>query len=147
MKKAKLGFMFIAIILILVDQLTKFLVMRNLSLSQSVPVIKNILHITLIKNTGAAFGIFRNTNTVLIWVTVIVIGFILFYFDKIADSKLSSVFTAFILSGAVGNLIDRIRLGYVVDFIDFGFWPAFNVADSAIVVGVIGLVVFCSRKS
>jgi len=142
----KINIIFIVVILVIIDQLTKFLVTKNLVLSKSIPIISNILHLTYIKNTGAAFGIFQNMNSILIWVTFIVIGSILFYFDKIADSKLSSVFTAFILSGAIGNLIDRIRLGYVVDFIDFGFWPAFNIADSAITIGVIGLILVSFRK-
>ena len=70
------------------------------------------------------------------------IGLILFYYDKLPKKKYVVVSTALIFSGAIGNLIDRIFLGYVVDFIDIGLWPAFNVADSAITIGAIGIIYY-----
>tara|TARA_Y100000310_G_scaffold232222_1_gene234970 strand:+ start:224 stop:658 length:435 start_codon:yes stop_codon:yes gene_type:complete len=128
----------IAGIIVLVDQLTKLLALNNLG---SVPIIKNVLHLTLVKNTGAVFGMMHGQNVILIWISLIVVGFILFYLEDLCESKAGMVMTALVIGGAVGNLIDRIRVGYVIDFIDFRIWPVFNVADSAIMVGVIGLVI------
>tara|TARA_Y100000310_G_scaffold236576_1_gene239775 strand:+ start:13109 stop:13543 length:435 start_codon:yes stop_codon:yes gene_type:complete len=128
----------IAGIVVLVDQLTKLLALNNLG---SIPVIKDVLHLTLVKNTGAVFGMMHGQNTILIWVSLIVVGFILFYLEDLTESKAGLIMTALVIGGAVGNLIDRIRVGYVIDFIDFRVWPVFNVADSAIMIGVIGLVI------
>jgi signal peptidase II len=113
----------------------------------SVPVIKNVLHLTLVKNTGAVFGMMHGQNVILIWVSLIVIGFILFYLEDLTESKAGLVMTALVIGGAVGNLVDRIRVGYVIDFIDFRVWPVFNVADSAIMIGVIGLVLLSLKKN
>ncbi|MDP7141405.1 MAG: signal peptidase II [Candidatus Woesearchaeota archaeon] len=133
----------IAGIIVLVDQLTKLLVVGI----DSVPVIKNVLHLTLVKNTGAVFGMMHGQNVILIWVSLIVIGFILFYLEDLTESKAGLVMTALVIGGAVGNLVDRIRVGYVIDFIDFRVWPVFNVADSAIMIGVIGLVLLSLKKN
>ena len=133
----------IAGIIVLVDQLTKLLALNNLG---SVPIIKNVLHLTLVKNTGAVFGMMHGQNTILIWVSLIVVGFILFYLEDLTESKAGLIMTALVIGGAVGNLIDRIRVGYVIDFIDFRVWPVFNVADSAIMIGVIGLVILSFWK-
>lgn len=115
--------------------------MQRFELSESLPLLKNVLHITYIHNTGAGFGILQEQSMVLIWLSIAVIGFILFFYDKLKN-KAESVFVALILGGTLGNLIDRLRLGFVVDFIDFRIWPAFNVADSALTFGVIGLLVY-----
>jgi len=139
MKKVLLA----SLILVLADQLTKLLATKSLG-SGSIPVIGDILRLTYVKNTGAVFGILQNTNSILIWISFIVIGFILFYLDKLSKQEL--VFAALVLSGAIGNLIDRIRLGYVIDFIDLGFWPVFNIADSLITIGVIGLILVSFRE-
>ena len=133
----------IAGIVVLVDQLTKLLALNNLG---SIPVIKDVLHLTLVKNTGAVFGMMHGQNTILIWVSLIVVGFILFYLEDLTESKAGLIMTALVIGGAVGNLIDRIRVGYVIDFIDFRVWPVFNVADSAIMIGVIGLVILSFWK-
>lgn len=121
------------------DQLTKSLVSNKLALNQSVPLIKGILHLTLIHNRGAAFGILKNQITLFIFTSAVAI--ILIYFNlKDKKQKKHPVYTVslcLILAGALGNLIDRLFLGYVVDFIDFRIWPVFNVADSAITVGAV----------
>ena len=135
-------FFLITLIIIILDQLTKFMFRKNLDLNESVPIIKNFFHLTLIHNTGAAFGIFRNQGILLMWLSIIVIGFIFFFYDKITEDKHIEFFSALILGGAIGNLIDRLAFGYVIDFLDFRIWPAFNIADSAITIGAISLAIF-----
>ncbi|MBI2129549.1 signal peptidase II [Candidatus Woesearchaeota archaeon] len=143
---SSLMFFLMPILVVLFDQITKFLIKNYLALSQSLPIIKNIAYFTHIQNTGAGFGLFRNFNSVLIWTSVIVIGVILYNYDKIIKNKTTAIALSLILGGAVGNLIDRIFLGYVVDFIDFRVWPAFNVADSAVTIGVLILIVHFLKK-
>jgi len=117
-----------------------------MELHQSIPLIKNILHLTYIQNTGAGFGILKGWNLILIFISLIIIGIILYNFDKIIKEKSIHIPVALILGGAFGNLIDRILLGHVIDFIDFRIWPAFNVADSAITIGALWLIVYFWKK-
>jgi signal peptidase II len=121
------------------DQLTKFLAGKALALNQSVPVINGIFHITLIHNRGAAFGILKNQTTLFIFTSLLAI--VLIYANikshKNRSSPIYGLSLSLILSGAVGNLIDRILYGYVVDFLDFRIWPVFNVSDTAITIGAI----------
>lgn len=144
MRQKNLLFFGLAVIIILFDQLTKFLIKSILSFSESIPVIKNVFHLTLIKNFGVGFGLFNApaARWILVIVTLIIIGIILYYYRKIPDKYLPLISTSLILGGAIGNLIDRFLLGFVVDFLDFRIWPAFNVADSAITAGVIGLIIY-----
>lgn len=119
------------------DQLTKFLITRNLSYNQSIPVIKGIFHLTLIRNRGAAFGILKNQVPLFIFSSIFAIILIYFELKNNRHRKSYSVSLSLILAGALGNLIDRLFLGYVIDFLDFRIWPVFNVADSAITIGAI----------
>ncbi|MBW2980774.1 signal peptidase II [Candidatus Woesearchaeota archaeon] len=141
MKKNK-QFWLIVLVIIVLDQLTKFIIKSNMSVSQSIPAIKNIFHITYIQNTGAGFGILQNQQSMLIWVSIFVIGVILYNYDKIPKGWFINSSVAFILGGTVGNLIDRVMLRYVIDFLDFRIWPAFNIADSALTLGVIGFIIY-----
>lgn len=129
----------IAILILALDCITKFLITKNLFLHQSVPIIKGVFHFTLVHNRGAAFGILKNQTPVFIFTSILAI--ILFYFSlKNTKQKNFSVYRlslSLILSGALGNLIDRIFFGYVIDFLDFRIWPVFNVADTAVTVGAI----------
>ncbi len=146
-KEDKQRFLFVILItflILIIDQVTKLLVLKNIT--SSVTVIKNILYFSVIKNTGAAFGILKNETMLLIWFSVIVIGVILFYMDKIPKDKIVQIFTALILGGTISNLIDRLRLGYVIDFINFKIWPAFNIADAAVTIGAIGLIIYLMKK-
>jgi len=131
-------FIIVSLTLVL-DQLTKFFVVNNLTLYQSIPVFKNILYITFVSNRGAAFGMFKNQVPVFVAAALAAIILILVDIVKTKRKKISlyDVSLALILAGAIGNLIDRLRFGYVVDFLDFRVWPVFNVADSAITVGAI----------
>ena len=106
------------------------------------PLIKNFLYISLVQNTGIGFGLMKGQNTPAIWLTILFLGVIIYYLDEIAKEKYPAIFTGLLIGGAIGNLMDRICLHYVRDFIAFTFWPAFNFADIAITVGGIGLIAY-----
>lgn len=130
----------IALSILFTDQLTKLLATKNLLLNQSAPLIKGIFHLTLIRNRGAAFGILKNQIPLFIFTSILAV--ILIYLGLLRNNKYKkysfyNISLALILAGALGNLIDRLRLGYVIDFLDFRIWPVFNVADSAITIGAI----------
>lgn len=127
----------IAASIILIDQLTKFLALRFLQLNISVPVIKNFFNLTLVYNHGGAFGFFQNQLWLFLAVSILATGTILYNLKNKANSKIFNLALIFILGGAIGNLIDRLRFGYVVDFLDFRVWPVFNIADSAITVAAL----------
>lgn len=139
---------------LLIDQLTKIYVDRAFDLHQSIPVVDGLFNLTYLRNKGAAFGFLANTSYRLpffILVSVIAVFVILFAYRKLRrDQKIAQLSLALILSGALGNLIDRIRLGEVIDFLDVYWktyhWPAFNVADSAICVGVFLLAIDMLRE-
>lgn len=125
------------------DQITKTLILDRLgpngNLTQ-VKIIPGFLRLIFVQNTGAAFGMFQGRNPVLTIAALVVIGFLLVYFRRsIARSVWLSVALGLQLGGALGNVIDRFRHGFVVDFINVPKWPTFNIADSAITVGVIML--------
>jgi signal peptidase II len=135
---------------VLSDQITKSIAVHRLGLHESFPVVQGLFHFTLVYNTGTAFGLFRDMTLAFILVTVAAVFFILstLFFQK--DTKLATAETialSLVLGGAVGNLIDRVRLGHVIDFLDFRVWPVFNVADSAITCGAIVLGIFILRSS
>ena len=123
---------------ILIDQLTKYFI-TSMQLSQSIPVIKNVFHITYVVNTGAGFGIMPKQTKFLIFVALLVIGLIFYYYKEIKTKQLA-IYVSLILAGTVGNLIDRIRFSHVIDFLDFRIWPTFNLADTFVVIGAIGLL-------
>lgn len=105
----------------------------------SIPVIPDIFHITLVHNTGIAFGLFRNAQPVLFCLITVGLLALLFWGAKSAREEKPGLQTwalALILGGALGNWVDRLRLGFVVDFLDFRVWPVFNLADTYISVGV-----------
>lgn len=127
----------IVLVILLLDQSSKFLITRNLTLSQSIPVIKGVFHITLVHNKGAAFGILKNQVPLFILTAIFAIVLVLLNLRGNKHKKLYSISLSLILAGALGNLIDRVFFGYVIDFLDFRIWPVFNVADSAITIGAI----------
>ena len=137
--------LFLSILIIAADQLSKFFIVSNFQFGESIKIIDGFLYITHTRNTGAAWGIFgEHTEYLAIFSVVATIALIiLLLYIKRAFGAFS---LALIIGGAVGNAIDRIRLGWVVDFIDayiFGYdFPAFNVADSAITAGVFLLIIY-----
>lgn len=132
---------FIVVLGLVLDQASKFLALKKLTAFTTLPVINNVFHLTLVRNRGAAFGIFKNYTSVLIIASIFTIIFILFNFKKKAKPDVQLIAFALILSGALGNLIDRLRHGYVIDFLDLRIWPVFNIADSLITVGAILLAI------
>jgi len=137
MKERKPALFIIAPVVLFFDQLSKFIVISNLSLNQSIPLIKGIFHLTLVYNRGAAFGILKNQLPLFIFtsLTAIILIYLNYKKNKEKESFCYNLSLGLILAGALGNLIDRIFLGYVIDFLDFRIWPVFNIADSAITVG------------
>jgi signal peptidase II len=135
---------------VLLDQITKVWVDMNMRVYDSQTIIPGIFDLHYIRNTGAAFGFLSGSQEgfripFFILVSLVAVGIILFLFHKLEDSEvMMPVALSLVLGGAIGNLADRIRLGEVIDFILFHYktfrWPAFNVADIAITVGVFLLV-------
>jgi signal peptidase II len=153
MNKKFLYLIVITCLIVAIDQLTKMYITMNFRLHESFPIIKDIFHITYVRNTGAAFGIFRDANITfrtIFFLSLPPIAMLVIFFllkaspdkDKIQNLALSLVF-----AGALGNYIDRVRFQYVIDFLDFHYkqvwsYPAFNVADMSIVTGVFLLFIF-----
>ncbi len=137
-----MAFFLITALVYALDQGSKFLAASRMSFYESIPVIENIFHITLIKNYGAAFGILPHMRNFFVVMHFLVILLILFFIRQIPRRQVwLRLGLALQLAGALGNLTDRLRLGYVLDFLDFRIWPVFNVADSAIVAGVFCLAI------
>ena len=121
---------------ILLDQLSKWLVQTRLKEMGTYPIIEGVFHFHYLENRGAAFGLLQNQRTFFLMITLVIIAAILWYLIKQPQtSLLLTVALSLIAGGAIGNYIDRLRFGYVIDFIDFQVWPVFNIADSAIVIG------------
>ncbi|QGT99673.1 Lipoprotein signal peptidase [Candidatus Syntrophocurvum alkaliphilum] len=131
----------VAIILIF-DQVSKYLIITNMSLGQSIPVISGIINFTYIHNPGAAFGMLAGKSWVFYISAIIVISALTFYYLKYSTPFYAVIAMGLIVGGSIGNFIDRIRFDSVVDFIDLGWWPIFNIADIAIVVGGIVLIIY-----
>lgn len=132
----------IAVIVIAIDQLTKWIIVKQMDLYEQIQVIENFFYITSHRNKGAAWGILQNQMLFFYIITVIVVIGVIYYMEKYAKGNiLLSISLSFILGGAIGNFIDRLFRQEVVDFLDFiifGYdYPIFNVADSALVIGVI----------
>lgn len=133
-------FWLIAGITLGLDRVAKYYVITRMSIGQSIPIIKDFFHLTLIENPGAAFGMLANQTWLFILITVLVLGSIIYLVYTTARNNTWMLVALGLLSGgAVGNLVDRIQSGLVIDFLDFrGIWSyIFNVADMGVVVGVI----------
>ena len=128
----------IAAVIIAIDQATKYMVTSLMELGESIPVVNNFLYITYVRNPGAAFGMLPYQTLFFVIITAVVVAFIIFYYRTLSEDHFwLRLGLALQLGGAIGNLIDRLRGGYVIDFINFTVWPpVFNIADSAIVVGI-----------
>ena len=133
------------------DRLTKILFSRILDINESIALVRNIVHFTLVHNTGIAFGLFKDCGAVFVIMPLILTGLLIYniYYYRHSEHLNRTYIIAFslILGGAIGNLIDRIMLGYVVDFIDLRVWPVFNIADSAITIGAAVILLKCIPSS
>jgi signal peptidase II len=140
----------VTLFVIVIDQLTKAYVVAHLGYRDSwVPIkaIESIFRFTHVHNTGAAFGMFPEGGLVFLIIAAVVSVIIVIYYHQIpAEAWLARIALGLQLGGALGNVIDRVRLGYVVDFFDVSIWPVFNVADSCIVIGVLLLVLEMLRE-
>ena len=129
-------YVFIALIIVLGDQIIKYLVSTNMFVGQSILVIPNIFHLTYILNAGAAFGILANQRYFFIIIAVLLVAIVIYFRQKLLyQPKAVQMGIYMLLGGALGNMIDRIILGKVIDYMDFRIWPIFNLADVAIVLG------------
>ena len=149
MKLKYLILLFVSAMVLAIDQATKVLVDRTMELHTSIPVINNVFNITYLRNKGAAFSFlatFPYRLQFFVLVSLVALGVIISVYVRLReDQRFTALALALIFSGALGNLIDRVRLGEVIDFLDVYWrdhhWPAFNVADSAICVGVFLLAI------
>ena len=143
---ARTRFLILVAVVVTLDQGTKGFVDSRLNLGESVPVVSGLLHFTLVRNSGMAFGLlaaavipYKPVLVTLLSVTALA-AVAIYALASPASERLSQLGLALILGGAAGNILDRLRLGYVIDFIDVFYrgshWPAFNVADTAICCGV-----------
>lgn len=132
---------------VILDQFSKYIVVENMALGESIPIIEKVFHLTYILNPGAAFGMFAHNRLFFIAIAVIVIGIIIWARKEILASPWEvKAGCGLFLGGAIGNLIDRARQGLVIDFFDFRIWPVFNIADIAICIGV-GLIIWNLLKT
>lgn len=159
MKRPYFLFILPSLAVIFLDQVSKLAIIRNIRLYESLPVIKGFFHLSHIRNRGMAFG-FMNRDEVgfsfyfLCIATLVAIGLLIYWFTRLTNNDKGLIFgLSLILGGAIGNLIDRVRLKEVVDFLDFFIrsyhWPSFNLADSAITVGACWVAVnilFLNKK-
>lgn len=144
----------IGFVIVVADQLTKSLVIREFICRESRSVIPGFFNLTYLRNTGAVWGIFQYQNEWLVLLSLLVLALMAVFYRRLTDDRrLCRVALGLMLGGIVGNLIDRIKLGWVTDFLDFHWagwhWPSFNIADAAICVGVILYIVssLCSSVS
>lgn len=135
----------VAILTIALDQLTKWIIVQSLDYSETwapVSALSGIFDITYTRNTGAAFGMARDFGNIFLLIAVVVVGAILYYYRTLPEGVLlMKIALGLQMGGAVGNAVDRINRGYVVDFFHVHGFPIFNVADSGIVVGVVVIII------
>lgn len=123
--------------MVMLDQITKYMIVSNMTEGMSIPVINQVFHLTFVLNPGAAFGMLEHNREFFIIMAIAVLMFVVYMRKKILEEPLTvQIGIALFVGGALGNLIDRMKTGLVVDFFDFRIWPVFNVADIAICLGV-----------
>lgn len=132
---------FLSICIVVLDQVVKFLVTHEMFPGMSIPVIQDVFHITFVLNPGAAFGILAHQRSffIVMGIVIVILGGLFSPYIR-RQCRIFRCGTALLLGGALGNLIDRVRFGHVIDFFDFRIWPVFNIADIAIVVGVTAII-------
>ncbi len=146
----------VTLLVLAIDQITKTIVRKSVASSGTIEIIRGFFEISYSENTGAVFGIFRGQNNIFVLVGIVAIVFIFFYYNQFKHSLWMKIALGFILGGALGNLSDRIIFGFVTDFLRvriwflrFLWWPNFNLADAAVCIGAIMLIIgmsFIGRK-
>ena len=127
---------YIALVIIALDQGSKWLIQQGMTLHESIPVIPGFFHITYILNRGAAFGIIENQRWLFLIMAILLFVLYAVFRKKLPEHRAVQAGAGMLLGGAFGNALDRFLHGAVVDFFDFRIWPVFNIADIGIVVGV-----------
>ncbi len=137
----------VMLLTLLADQASKMIASAGISPGSSVVLIENVFHLTLVHNTGAVFGLFRGRGFFLI-ISSAVFLILFFRFYRDFEKTYPGIYlpAGLIGGGAAGNMVDRLRFGYVIDFLDFRIWPVFNLADSAITIGVAAIILTFWRK-
>ncbi|MGM9999088.1 MAG: signal peptidase II [Candidatus Bruticola sp.] len=145
----RLNLFIIAILVIAADFITKYLVYTRMALHETIKLPVGFLQLTYVQNFGGAFGIFPHQRVFFVCAALAAALCVLYFFNEIREmGRVCFTAASLLFGGSIGNLIDRIRFGYVVDFLDLRWWPVFNVADIALTVGVALLfieLVLCSR--
>ncbi|MCI6266383.1 MAG: signal peptidase II [Erysipelotrichaceae bacterium] len=140
-----------SLIVLIADRITKQLVLHYMIEHQSIPIIQKFFYLTFSKNTGVAFSLLEGKVPLIIIMTIIVILLIIKYIKVTNPSQTELICYGLVLGGALGNLIDRVFYGYVIDFLDFQFlgyaFPIFNLADTMIVIGIFLLLIFSIIES
>ncbi|MBQ6494918.1 MAG: signal peptidase II [Bacilli bacterium] len=138
------------IITLLIDIISKVIITNTLTLKESIKIINKFFYITYTKNTGVAFSLLEGSKIFIIIATIIILIVLIKYLNNKYVNRLEQISYGLIIGGALGNLIDRIIYGYVIDFLDFKIfnynYPIFNLADSAIVIGVIILIITSFKR-
>lgn len=138
-KKEIILIFLISLLFLCLDQISKYLVVENMEVAETIQVVRNFFRFSYVQNTGAAWSMFTGSGMFLILTSILILGFFLYFIFKKEKLPKSEIFIyASLIGGILGNLIDRIRCGYVIDFLDFnlgGFdFPVFNLADTFIVI-------------
>lgn len=143
----------VAVPVLILDWGTKWLVQNHITqVTEVIPIIPGFFNLRHDRNTGAAFGVLAGHRFLLILITIVALIFIFTYYLRFRESRWMQVSLGFLLGGAVGNFIDRLYLGEVIDFLQFGiaskglFWPTFNVADTSVCIGAAMLIVYLFRN-
>jgi len=134
---------FFAILVVLIDQITKLIARNFLQPIREIKIFGPV-YLTYAENTGAGFSIFTNQNTLLIYLMLIIVGLLIYYYDRFYIRE--RIYVCVIIGGAASNLIDRIVHGHVIDFMNLTIWPVFNIADIAITTGVAGLLYLSLKR-
>lgn len=133
----------LAVFVLGLDQWSKYLVRASMQMGESIPIIDSIFHLTYIENEGVAFGLFSGHTNIFVLVSILVlIGLLIFVCKESSQSLLLHYGAALVVSGALGNIIDRAMKASVTDMFDFRIWPIFNIADIAVCVGFVLLVLY-----
>lgn len=137
-------------ILVLIDQITKFLVKTKIVLESSITLIPNFFELTYVRNDGAAFSILEGKTWFLILITLVILAFIIIYSLKNKIKRTEKIILSILTAGIIGNLIDRILYGYVIDFLSFKIinydFPVFNIADILVCVGCFIYIIYLIKE-
>jgi signal peptidase II len=137
-----LALVLIAVTIIIVERVVKFYITENLRIGESIPVIGRFLMITRTENVGAGFGVLQGQNVLFIAAACVVLVLILYFYNQIIYERLLVFAFAFITGGTVGNMMDRLFFGHVIDYVDLAFWPTFNLSDVALTIGAVLLLIY-----